>query len=143
MTREDDNIEIAKESLRAERRRIEAMIKKLEEDVSIIKKAEDLLSPQSTQITMLGEKSDVKESQRFLNMAPTEAILIVLKDRTDKWWEPLQISAELVAGGFKTKAESLHNTVSATLFRLANEGKLERRQRGKRKSVFRIKQGEQ
>jgi hypothetical protein len=119
------------------------MIKKLEENVAIIKKAEDLLSPQPAQITMLEEKLDIKESPRFLNMTPTEAILTVLEDRADKWWEPLKVSNELVAGGFKTEAKNLHNTVSATLFRLVKEGKVERRQRGKRKSVFRIKQGKQ
>ena len=140
--KKEDNIEIAKKSLRAERQRIEAQVRKLQEDVSAIKRAEDILSATEPHQMSLSDIELTKSGlYNFSKLAPTEAILKVLEDRPDKWWEPLSITEEIKKGGLKTKARNLHNITSATLIRLVREGKLERQQLdGKRKSKYRIKQ---
>ncbi len=134
-----DNVEIVRKPLQLQRQRIEAQIKKLQDDVLAIKRTEDILSEQPSQPTLFSKQ--IEEPNRFANSTPTEAILKILGDRADKWFEPLSITKELKRGGLKTKAEKLHNIVSATLVRLVKEEKLERQQLGdKRKSLYRIKQ---
>lgn len=140
----EDNIDFVKKSLRIQRQRIEDQIKKLQDDVLAIKRAEDILSDQPVQSTLFDKKLQIEESNRFVNSTPTQAILKILQDRPDKSFEPPTITEELTKGGLKTKADNLNSIVYPTLIRLVKEGKVERQQlSGKRKSVFRIKHGEQ
>lgn len=141
MVREEDNIEVAKRSLRIEGQRIEAQIKKLKEDLDTIRKADDILSGKSPQSTLFPDNKGVGNIAVFKGITPTNAVLSILKSRPDKWWEPLDITRELKRGEFETKAKNLHSMISATLIRLLKEGKIERQQSSeKRKSLYKIKE---
>ncbi len=138
----ESNIEIAKDSLRKERQRIEAQITSLQQDIIAIKRAEDILTGGQSQQVDIIEMLPLSHEKEKEKMTPTKAILELLGDRPEKWWPPVAITKELSKGKLQTTSSNPHNIISATLVRLLREQRIEKKPQagGKGKYVYRIKQ---
>lgn len=109
------------------RRNLEQQIAKLQTDVEAMKRAEDILSEQSTQSSLLNSATQI--SSELEGFTPTGAILKVLADRPEKAWKVAELAKEILGRGFKTKSKNFASMVSTTVFRLAKKELIEKIQR--------------
>ena len=116
----DDALKI----LSVRRRLIEQQIKKLREDVEAIHRAEDILSELYAQPSFPNE--GLSGSGELVGLTPTKAILKVLDDRPEKQWRAAELAKYLKSRGYKSDSKHFASVVSATLVRLASQGRVER-----------------
>ena len=133
------NKENALRLLVQERRLIAERIKKLQVDLEVIQRAEEILSQNSKETPHSSEILE-KVTTGYENLTLQDAILKLMKETPSKSWKPAALANQLLKEGFKTESKDFLPILFGSLRRLVKKGEVEKIERKHGRPSYKVKE---